>query len=361
VNLLKKIGVAILGATGAVGQRFISLLENHPTFAITTLMASERSQGRTYKEAVSWILDTPIPANISDLEIKPLSTKSIQESDEKIVFSAIPASVAGSIEMKFAEKGYFVASNASSNRMVNDVPILIPDVNPSHLELIKLQRENRKWTTGALTTNSNCSTAGLVMSLKPLEMKYGIEYVQVTTMQALSGAGYPGVASIDITDNVIPHIKGEESKLEHEPNKILGNVTSTGITPASIPISATCTRVNTIDGHLEVVNIRLKETPNRAEFISTLQQYTSEPQSMNLPSAPQPPLIIMDQEDRPQPRKDRMNGTPETARGMAATIGKIKQTPEGFRYLLLSHNTIRGAAGTNILAAEYTLKKNLIS
>ncbi|MHA2407668.1 MAG: aspartate-semialdehyde dehydrogenase [Candidatus Ranarchaeia archaeon] len=357
---MKKIGVAILGATGAVGQRFISLLENHPTFSVTTLMASERSRGKSYGDAVSWILDTPIPADISDLEVKPLSTKSTEGSDEEIVFSAIPASIAGPIEMEFAERGYFVASNASSNRMVKDVPILIPDVNPSHIELIKMQRENRKWTTGALTTNSNCSTAGLVMSLKPLEVKYGIEQVHVTTMQALSGAGYPGVASMDIIDNVIPHIKGEEAKLEQEPNKILGQVTTTGISHASIPITATCTRVNTIDGHLEVVNIKLKENPDRQEFINTLQQYTSDPQSLNLPSAPQPPIIVMDREDRPQPRKDRMNGHPETAKGMACTIGKIKETSNGFRYLLLTHNTIRGAAGTNILAAEYAIKKKLI-
>ncbi|MHA1916995.1 MAG: aspartate-semialdehyde dehydrogenase [Candidatus Ranarchaeia archaeon] len=358
---MNKIKVAILGATGAVGQRFVSLLEDHPFFEIEALMASEKSTDKKYSEAVSWILDIPIPKQIRDVKLIPIEKKLLDILDVKVVFSAIPASFAGPIEEDFANDGLFVASNASSHRMAKDVPILIPDVNPDHIELLKIQRENRNWTTGALTTNSNCSTSGLVMALKPLESKYGIDQVEVTTMQAISGAGYPGVPSLDITENIVPYIQGEEEKMETEPNKILGKLVKDHIEDANIKISATCTRVPVINGHLESVSLRLNQKPSLEEFEKTLRDYKSEPQSLNLPSAPNPPLVIMEQPNRPQPRKDRLNGSPDSAKGMATSIGKIKETPWGFKFLLLVHNTIRGAAGANILASEFALKKNYLS
>jgi len=336
--IMKK--VAILGATGLVGQRFIQLLENHPYFQISTLAASQNSAGKTYKEAVTWRLNTAMPDSISDMLIE--ECKPTFHCD--YVFSALPSSVAGPIEDMFVNAGYTVFSNAACHRMDSNVPLVVPEVNWQHLSLARSQT-----TPGVIITNPNCSTVGLVMALKPVADLFGLEEVNVVTMQALSGAGYPGVASLDIVDNVIPHINGEEQKLTSEPLKILGNYNEHegAIDFAPFEIYAQCNRVPVVDGHLLSVFVKTKEKVTITALIDAINNFQPL-KSFNLPSAPEKPLIYLPQSDAPQPRVHRNLGG-----GMTVSMGQLAQYSErSLRFLALVHNTIRGAAGCAILNAE---------
>jgi len=349
---MKKIEVGILGATGMVGQRFIQLLENHPWFKITAIAASERSASKSYREAMEgrWKLETPIPLEIAKMEVKECTPN----LDCRLVFSALDSTVAGPIEEEFARAGYIVSSNSKNHRLDEDVPLLIPEVNGDHLTIVSRQKERRK-SNGFIVTNPNCSTIGLVMAVAPLHQRYGVKKVMVTTMQALSGAGYPGVASLDIIDNVIPYIGGEEEKVEIEPRKILGKVKNNQFVMADIIISATCNRVNVKDGHLEAVSIEMEEKPTREELIDTLRSYNPL-KGLKLPFAPAQPIVIREENDRPQPRMDREEG-----KGMACVVGRIRKCSIlDYKFLVLSHNTIRGAAGAAILNAEYMKAKGYL-
>ncbi|MBU4444705.1 MAG: aspartate-semialdehyde dehydrogenase [Candidatus Marinimicrobia bacterium] len=343
-----KIPVGILGATGSVGQKFIQLLENHPWFEITALGASERSAGKKYPEAVNWFMTGPIPENISSMivnECKP-------NLNCKIIFSGLDSSVAGEIESEFARAGYIVVSNSRNHRFDPDVPLLIPEVNPDHLELIKQQNFGK----GCIVTNPNCSTIGLVLVLKPLADRFGIEAVNVTTMQALSGAGYPGVASLDIIDNVIPYIGSEEEKMESEPLKILGSLVNGEIVNCDMIISAQCNRVAVLDGHTECVSVKLKSPATEAEIIDAWKSFTAEPQKLDLPTAPLRPVYYYEQNNYPQPKLHR-----NIDKGMAVHIGRLRKDPIlDYKFVVTSHNTIRGAAGGAILNAELMVKKEYI-
>jgi aspartate-semialdehyde dehydrogenase len=345
---MEKIPVGILGATGMVGQRFIQLLDNHPWFEIAELAASERSAGRSYAGAVEgrWKISADIPEAVKDMKVKLCKPN----LDCKLVFSALDSSVAGPIEEEFAGAGYIVASNAKNHRMDPDVPLIIPEVNPEHLEIVKQQK-----TKGFIVTNPNCSTIGLVLALAPLHKQFGIDKVCVTTMQALSGAGYPGVASLDIIDNVIPFIGGEEGKMESEPLKILGSIKNNQFVNADISISAQCNRVHTKDGHLETVNLSLSKKVRLDDVKECINNFNPL-KDLKLPTAPNPPIIIREEEDRPQPRLDR-----DAGKGMAVVVGRVRECPIlGYRMLVLSHNTIRGAAGASVLNAELMKAKGFI-
>ncbi|MEM2942973.1 MAG: aspartate-semialdehyde dehydrogenase [Candidatus Bathyarchaeia archaeon] len=335
--------VAVLGATGMVGQKFIELLEDHPWFRVEAVAASERSVGLRYGELAKWRLPTPIPDDVKDLEVLPVDVKALDGVD--VVYSALPAEEAGRIEEDFARAGYIVFSNASSHRMDDDVPILNPEVNHKHASIIDEQRKRRGWS-GAIVTNPNCTTAILTLSLKPVMEEFGIERVFVSTMQALSGAGYPGVASLDIEDNVIPFIKNEEEKVQRETLKIMGGPGR----PADFRVSASCHRVNTTDGHTEAVFVETKREAEVEEVIEAMSRFQGEPQRLKLPTAPRNPIVVRREEDRPQPRLDRMEG-----RGMAVVVGRIRADTglDGFKYIVLGHNTVRGAAGCSILNSEY--------
>ncbi|MFZ1291800.1 MAG: aspartate-semialdehyde dehydrogenase [Melioribacteraceae bacterium] len=334
---MKKNPVAILGATGSVGQKFIELLSNHPWFEITELAASEKSAGKKYKDAAKWVMPTLLKPEIGNLEVK--SCKPILKS--KLVFSALDSSVAGEIETDFANNGYFVISNSKNHRFDNDVPLIIPEVNPEHLDLIKNKN-------GAIVTNPNCSTIGLVLALKPLHDAFGIETVNVVTMQAVSGGGYPGVPSMDILDNVIPYISGEEEKMKTEPLKILGKINGSEIDFTKINISAQCNRVSVIDGHLENVQIKFSKKPTKEEILKVWNEFKSLPQNLNLPSAPKIPIYYFDENHLPQPRLNR-----NLENGMAVSVGRLRECEIfDFKFVVLSHNTIRGAAGGTLLIAE---------
>jgi len=349
-----KIKVGILGATGVVGQRFVQLLSDHPWFEITEVAASERSANQTYEEAVSgrWKIEGEIPEKVKKFEVK----ECLPNLDCKVVFSALDASVAGPIEEEFAKEGYIVISNARNHRMDPDVPLLVPEVNPEHIEVITLQQ--KKWSKGGyIVTNPNCSTIGLVMALAPLKEAFGLKKVILTTLQALSGAGYPGVASLDILDNVIPFISGEEEKIETESLKILGEFDGSNFIPAEIKISASCTRVNVRDGHLESVSVEVKKKPKDLEEIIKVWESFNPLRELQLPSAPKKPIIYRVEPDRPQPLKDR-----NAEQGMACVVGRLRPCKVlDFKFFLLSHNTIRGAAGAAVLNAEYLFKKGYIS
>ncbi|MDF1613155.1 aspartate-semialdehyde dehydrogenase [Stygiobacter electus] len=343
-----KINVAILGATGSVGQKFIELLSNHPWFNIAELAASDRSAGKKYSEATNWIMQTHLDKNIAEMIVQPCEPK----LKSKIVFSALDASVAGEIEEAFAKNGYAVISNARNHRFDEDVPLVIPEINPEHLDLIYHQ----KFGSGFIVTNPNCSTIGLAMALKPLYDKFEIESVNVVTMQAVSGGGYPGVPSMDIIDNVIPFIGGEEDKMEKEPRKILGQLKNNKIEFADFKISASCNRVAVIDGHTEVVQIKFKNKPIKNEIINAWNNFSSEPQKFNLPFAPMNPVIYLENEKYPQPKLHR-----NLDKGMAVSIGRLRDCPIfDYKFVLLSHNTIRGAAGGTILIAELLKAKGYL-
>jgi aspartate-semialdehyde dehydrogenase len=338
-----KIPVGVLGATGAVGQKFVRLLENHPWFELTELAASDRSAGKPYGEAAIWRQYTPVPDSIKEKLVKPCEPT----LDCHVVFSGLDSSVAGEVEENFARAGYIVLSNSKNHRMDDDVPLLVPEINHEHLGLIKTQRERRGWS-GAIVTDPNCSTIGLVMPLAPLDREFGVKRVIVTTMQALSGAGYPGHSAVDIIDNIIPFIGGEEDKLETEPCKILGALDGDHIRFADCKISAHTNRVFVEDGHTECVSVELDKKASIDEIARVLSSFTSLPQEMRLPFAPEQPIIVMSERDRPQPRFDRNAGN-----GMSAVVGRLRECPVfDIRFVVLSHNTIRGAAGAAILNAE---------
>jgi aspartate-semialdehyde dehydrogenase len=341
---------AVLGATGNVGQIFVQLLDGHPWFKTSVVAASERSKGRTYGEASRWRQSTPIPEAAAQMNVVDITPKAVNDVD--IVFSALPSAVARKAEEDFASAGYVVVSNASAHRMDPDVPMLNPEINCSHVSLIEEQRRKRKWD-GAIVTNPNCSTTVLSLALKPIYDEFGINSVIVSTMQAISGAGYPGVSSLNIIDNVIPYIGGEEEKMETEMQKILGSPSE----PADFKVSASCHRVPTIDGHMEAVFVDTKKEAEPNAVAEAMENFVGEPQKLNLPSAPEKPVIVTKEKDRPQTRLDRMEG-----KGMSTVVGRIRKDPvlNGVKFLALGHNTIRGAAGCGVLNAEYLKAKKFI-
>jgi aspartate-semialdehyde dehydrogenase len=340
----RKYRVGILGATGTVGQRFIQLLENHPQFEVTALAASDRSQGKTYGEACAWRLPGEAPEAVRGLKVMqprpPL--------DCEIVFSSLPGEIARETEEAFARAGHAVISNSSALRMDEDVPLLIPEVNHEHLALLDSQRNARSLERGLIVTNPNCSTIMLALALAPLHARFGIEAVVATTLQALSGAGYPGVASLDITDNVLPYIGGEEEKIETETLKILGRFDAGRIEAAPFKVSAQCHRVSVTDGHMAAVRVKLARAASPEELREAFASFTSLPQELKLHTAPRSPILVRDEADRPQPRLDR-----DAGRGMSVTVGRIQRDNVlDYRFVALSHNTVRGAAGAAILNAE---------
>jgi aspartate-semialdehyde dehydrogenase len=338
-----KLPVGVLGATGAVGQKFVKLLEDHPWFAVTEVAASERTSGRLYGDAVSWKQVTPVPESVRSLEVRPCAP----DLKCRIVFSGLDAAVAGPVEEAFARAGYVVLSNSKNHRLDEDVPLVIPEVNPDHLGLIAIQRQNRE-SAGFIVTNSNCTTMFLAMALGPLHRAFTVEKVFMVSMQAVSGAGYPGVPSLDILGNVIPYIGGEEEKVEVETRKILGNFNGRTIDLADFPVSAHCNRVPVEDGHTESVSVKLTRKTTAAEIGELLRGFSGVPQQLKLPSAPEQPFIVMDAPDRPQPRFDVGR-----SKGMATLVGRIRPCSVfDFKFTLLGHNTVRGAAGASILNAE---------
>jgi aspartate-semialdehyde dehydrogenase len=340
----RKYRVGILGATGTVGQRFIQLLENHPQFEVTALAASDRSRGKAYGEACAWRLPGEMPASVKGLTVGPPAPP----LDCEIVFSSLPGEIARETEESFARAGYAVISNSSALRMDEDVPLLIPEVNHEHLALLDAQKSARGLEGGMIVTNPNCSTIMLALALAPLHARFQIESVVATTLQALSGAGYPGVASLDISDNVLPFIGGEEEKIETETLKILGRVDGSKVEPAPFKVSAQVHRVNVSDGHMAAVRVKLAREAAPEEVREAFASFTSLPQELKLHTAPARPVVVRDEQDRPQPRLDRDAGG-----GMSVTVGRIlRDNVLDYRFVALSHNTIRGAAGAAILNAE---------
>jgi aspartate-semialdehyde dehydrogenase len=338
-----KLPVGILGATGIVGQRFVQMLEHHPWFEVAWLAASDRSEGRLYGEAARWRLKTAIPRRVADMKVSPARP----EGAPKIIFAALDASIAAELEPSFAAAGCAVVSNSSALRMHKDVPLVIPEVNPDHIKLLECQ-EWRKKSGGFVVTNPNCSAIGLVMALAPLDRQLGLDTVMAVTMQAVSGAGYPGVASLDILGNVIPYIPKEEEKMEEETLKLLGRLNGAGIEPGGFRMSAQCNRVAVEDGHTESVSIKLKKKAQAEEIIAAWNEFRSAPQELHLPSAPEQPVSYSSAADRPQPRFDVDSGE-----GMTATVGRLRRCAVlDWKFTVLSHNTIRGAAGAALLNAE---------
>jgi aspartate-semialdehyde dehydrogenase len=333
----------VLGATGSVGQRFISLLSRHPWFEIAALTASERSAGKPYGEAVSWLQEEPLPPEIAAMEVLPTAPP----LPCRMLFSALDSTAAQEAEPLLARAGHFVVSNAKSHRMGADIPLVVPEINPGHLALL----DHQSFGEGALVTNPNCSTIGLVLALKPLFDAFGIRRAHVVTLQALSGAGVPGVPSLAALDNVVPFIGGEEDKVENEPRKILGRFAEGAIEPAEMTISAQCNRVAVIDGHLECVSLELGRRASLEEVEAALEGFRGLPQELGLPSAPEHPVLLTREPDRPQPRLDRGRGA-----GMSATVGRLRPCPLfDYKFVVLSHNTLRGAAGGALLVAELAL------
>jgi len=347
-----KFKVGILGATGTVGQRFIQLLEDHPQFEVTALAASDRSAGKTYAEACAWRLPGEMPEQVKRIVVKPPAPP----LDCDFVFSSLPGDVANDAEESFARAGYPTITNSSSHRMDADVPLLIPEVNHEHLALIDAQRAARGYDRGFIVTNPNCSTIVIAMALAPLHASFGVTSCIATTMQAISGAGYPGVASMDINDNVLPYIGGEEEKIESEALKILGRVGDSAISGAGMRVSAQCNRVNVTDGHMASVRVKLSRPASIAEVRAALASFTALPQELKLHSAPEKPIIVRDEIDRPQPRLDR-----DAGKGMSVTVGRIGcDNVLDYRFVALGHNTIRGAAGAAILNAELLLARGYL-
>jgi len=351
--MTSKISVGILGATGTVGQRFIQLLHEHPWFEITWLAASDRSAGKLYPEAVKWNLATPIPAKIATMKV---SAAVPDKSTPRLVFAALDATAAQQIEPAFADAGHAVVSNSSAFRMAEDVPLVIPEVNADHVELIRSQQWYKD-KGGFMVTNPNCSAIGLVLALAPLHRRFGIEKVFVATMQAISGAGYPGVASMDILGNVIPYIANEEHKMEEETRKLLGSIKGSSVVPADLVVSAHCNRVAVEDGHMESVSVKLRQTASAEEIIAAWNEFRCLPQKLKLPTAPEQPVIYETAPDRPQPRLDRDRG-----RGMSSVVGRLRPCNIfDWRFTILSHNTIRGAAGAAVLNGELLLAQGYLS
>ncbi len=348
----ERIPVAILAATGSVGQRFVQLLDNHPWFEVKALSGSDRTVGQVYEDACHWILPEPMPEWACKMEVLPTDPSAIQAS---LVLSALPADIARDVEPLFANAGVMVCSNASAYRREPDVPILLPEVNPDHITLIDDQRRNRGWR-GGIVTNPNCTSTGLTVALKALQKGFGLQKVFVVSLQAVSGAGYPGVASLDILDNVIPFVNGEEEKVEWETRKMLGTVNHGSIELADFVVSAHTNRVAVSDGHIVCLSAALVEKASLAAVADFLKSYTAPEISCSLPSAPHPAISLHDEPDRPQPRLDRMTG-----KGMTTVIGRLRQDPLfDYKMVVLSHNTIRGAAGGSLYNAELLLKAGYV-
>ncbi|HLN88666.1 MAG TPA: aspartate-semialdehyde dehydrogenase [Candidatus Binatia bacterium] len=345
--------VAILGATGAVGQRYIQLLQDHPWFKIEVLAASERSAGKKYKDACNWTMESNLPEEVAEMPVVNADVASVEKAgDVDLVFSSLPGDLAGPVESEFAAM-YPVFSKASAHRIEKDVPLIIPEINPDHSELIKVQQQLRGWK-GFISTDPNCSTIQMAITLKPL-MQFGLRQVIVTTMQALSGAGYPGVASLDIIDNVVPFISGEEDKMETEALKILGTFNGKAIQNADFKLSASCNRVDVKDGHLESIFVKLDQDPTLEQIEASFEDFRGTPQLLKLPTAPANPIVVRSEKNRPQPRFDR-----DTGRGMSVVVGRIRKDPiMTFKYMCLGHNTVRGAAGGGILSAELYVANGL--
>ena len=344
----KKIPVGILGATGSVGQKFVELLSDHPWFEIKALAASSKSSGKRYGNAVHWFQSSPLPPQFGQLRVVPCEP----DLPCKVVFSGLDSKVAGGIETEFAKAGYGVISNSKNHRMDPDVPLLVPEINHDHLKIVKHQT----FGEGFIVTNPNCSTVGMVMALKPLLDQFGLEAVNAVTMQAISGAGYPGVSSLDIMDNVIPYIAGEETKMETEPLKIFGSFSDGKIKHSKLTISAHCNRVAVTNGHLESISVKLKKTAGVDEMKAAWNEFRSEPQRLDLPLAPPQPTRYFDEDNFPQPKIHR-----NIDKGMAVSVGRLRPCPVlDYKFTVLSHNTIRGAAGGAILNAELMVQKKLI-
>jgi aspartate-semialdehyde dehydrogenase len=346
-----KIPIGILGATGVVGQRFIQMLENHPWFEVAWLAASDRSEGKVYSDAARWRLKTQIPATVAKMKVSPATP----EGAPKVIFAALDSSIAAELEPRFADAGCIVVSNSSALRMQEDVPLVIPEVNAAHIKLIDVQAWRKK-SGGYVVTNPNCSAIGLVLALAPIHKQFGLDTVMAVTMQAVSGAGYPGVASLDILGNVIPFIKNEEEKMEEETRKLLGQVNGTRVIPGDFGMSAQCNRVAVEDGHTESVSIRLKKKAKAEEIIAAWNSYRAEPQELKLPSAPEKPIVYLEASDRPQPRFDVDLGA-----GMTTAVGRLRPCSVlDWKFTVLSHNTIRGAAGAAVLNAELLKAKGYL-
>jgi len=338
-----KLPIGILGATGIVGQRFVQMLEHHPWFEVAWLAASDRSEGRLYAEAARWKLKTSIPSRVAEMRVSPATP----DGAPKVIFAALDASIAAEMEPRFAAAGCAVVTNSSALRMQGDVPLVIPEVNHDHIKLIECQAWRKK-SGGFVVTNPNCSAIGLVIALAPLQRAFGLDTVMAVTMQAVSGAGYPGVASLDILGNVIPYIAKEEEKMEEETRKLLGRLNGSGIIMGAFGMSAQCNRVAVEDGHTESVSIKLTKKAKPEEIIQAWNEFRSLPQELKLPSAPEQPVVYVTPSDRPQPRFDSDRGN-----GMTTTVGRLR--PCGvldWKFTVLSHNTIRGAAGAALLNAE---------
>jgi aspartate-semialdehyde dehydrogenase len=346
-----KLPVGILGATGIVGQRFIQMLEHHPWFEVAWLAASDRSEGRPYAEAARWRLKSAIPSSVAGMTVSPAKP----DGAPKIIFAALDAAIARELEPQFAAAGCAVVSNSSALRMQADVPLVIPEVNGDHISLIERQSWRRS-SGGFVVTNSNCSAMGLVLALAPIHREFTLESVMAVTMQAVSGAGYPGVASLDILGNVIPFIKNEEEKMEEETQKLLGTLDGGKVVPAPFAMSAQCNRVAVEDGHTESVSVRLKKKATPQDLIVAWNDFTAEPQQLRLPTAPDRPTVYMSAADRPQPRFDCDLGG-----GMTTAVGRLRPCNVlEWKFTVLSHNTIRGAAGAALLNAEWLKAKGYL-
>ena len=347
----RKTPVGVLGATGMVGQHFVKFLENHPWFELVWAGASDRSAGKKYAAATSWRLEGSMPAAAAGLTVAECRPDT---QPPELVFSAMDAGVATEIERAFAEAGHTVVSNSRNHRMESDVPLLVPEINAGHLALLSAQKARRGWK-GQIVTNPNCSTVALVMGLAPLE-PFGIRAIVATTLQAISGAGYPGVPSMDIVGNVIPYIGGEEEKMQQETQKILGRFAGDHIEPLAARVSAHCNRVPVVDGHTVTVSVTLEQKVTREELLAAYRAFNPFPQQKGCPSAPIPAVLYLDEENRPQPRRDAMRGN-----GMTVTVGRLRECPVmGWKFVCMGHNTIRGAAGAAVLNAELMREEGLI-
>lgn len=353
---MSKIPVAVLGATGNIGQRFVSLLQDHPDFELAALCSSDRKVGGTLADY--WRLDdAPFDPEVGGMELQPLDAKVLVREGIVAAFSALPADIAGDLETVAARAGVRIFSNASSHRLEDDVPLLVPEVNPDHIALVERQATYRDG--GFLATNPNCSITGLALALKPLADAFEFSEVHVSTYQALSGAGYPGVPSLDIVGNVLPFIENEEEKMRREAKKILG-AWSEGVVSSPIDVWANCVRVAVREGHLEAVSIPLQEEVSAEEVARVLASFRGEPQRRKLPTAPKQPILVRKEKNRPQPMLDALAGEPARARGMAATVGRIRVTGRNLRLFVLSHNTLRGGAGGSVLNAELAQRRGYL-
>ncbi len=351
-TMSKKIEVGVLGATGMVGQQFVNQLRGHPWFDLAWLGASARSAGKQYADAAHWNQEGSVPESVANLTVQEAKPAG---GAPKLMFSAMDADAAGAIEQAFAHAGHLVVSNSRNHRMLPDVPLLVPEINADHLGILEAQRKNRDWS-GAIVTNPNCSTIALTLGLAPLK-PFGIKKVMAATMQAISGAGYPGLPAMDIVANAIPYIGGEEEKMESETQKILGDFVDSEIRLLPVVVSAHCNRVQTVDGHLESVSVELEQKPGVDALIQAFQGFRGIPQEKNLPTAPRRPVHWLPELDRPQPRRDAWNEN-----GMAASVGRVRECPVlDYKFVVLAHNTIRGAAGAAVLNAELLHAEGLLA